>query len=90
MTPQKANMPTSELIKALYHVNLLVTYPITDGMLEIWASSIQKLKPEITPAVLTEIIDQMKLGKINYDPQKGIQNIFYGYDRLKSIKLGLG
>jgi hypothetical protein len=85
MMPHKANTPT-ELIKALYHVNLLTPFPISDGMLELWARSIQKLRPEITPEVVTQIIDKMKLGEIKYDTKEGVQNIFIGYRELSVMK----
>ncbi len=66
-------------IKQLYHVNYLVSYPISDLMLEGWSNSIIELVPEITPDDLKEIINRMKLGTIDFDYRKGIQNIFKGY-----------
>ena len=66
-------------VKQLFHVNYLVNYPISDFMLEGWSRSIQELAPEITVEDLKAITDRMKLGSIEFDHRKGIQNIFNGY-----------
>jgi hypothetical protein len=81
---QLANITINEeLVKALYHVNYLTPYAISDTMLEGWANSIQELNPNITPAILKKIIDKMKMGEIEFDNKKGIQNIFKGYKQFQ-------
>ena len=82
MDIQKTNQQvqnTSDLLKELAQFNLLTQYPVADVLLEAWAKSIQELTPELTPAMLKEIVDGMKLGLIEYDAKLGIQNIFEGY-----------
>lgn len=68
-----------QLVKQLYHFNYLTSYPINDSTLEGWARSIEELEPIITPDVIRWICDNMKIGKIDYDNRKGIQNIFNGF-----------
>lgn len=74
-------------VKQLYHVNYLVNYPISDFMLEGWSKSIQELAPEITIEDLKIITDRMKLGSIEFDHRKGIQNIFNGYKTIINEKI---
>jgi hypothetical protein len=77
---QLANITTKEdLVKQLYHVNYLVSYPVSDLMLEGWANSIMELVPEITTKDIKSITDRMKMGTYPFDSRKGIQNIFNGY-----------
>ncbi len=77
---QLANITVNvDLVKALYHVNYLVSFPISDLMLEGWSKSITELRPEITPSTVKWIVDHMKLGIIEYKSKMGIQNIFQGF-----------
>ncbi len=71
----------TEFVKQLFHVNCLVSYPITDPMLEVWARSIQELTPELTVDILKQIIDKMKTGEYDFDNRAGVQNIFKGYKK---------
>ena len=75
------------LIKQLFHVNCLVAYPISDTMLEVWANTLSELEPEITPEVVKWIVDKMKLGMLDFDNRKGIQNIFEGFRKYISHKI---
>jgi hypothetical protein len=84
---QLVNISKFYLLKELCHINLLVAYPIPDAMLELWAASIMELKPEITPFILKEIINEFKLGKIEYNPRKGIQNIFSAFREINATPI---
>jgi len=80
MKNQLVNTTINEqIIKELYHINYLVAFPLSDLMLEGWAKSIQELAPELTPERLKKIINGMKVGVVNYDTKKGIQNIFLAH-----------
>lgn len=69
----------TELSKAVFHVNQLTGYPLPDAVIMDWAKSISELAPEITPKTIKIVTDKMKVGLIDYDHRKGIQNIFNGY-----------
>jgi len=68
-----------EMVKQLYHLNHLTPFPVSDNILERWSASIQELEPEITPEVIKWICNNMKIGWIEYDNRKGIQNVFIGF-----------
>lgn len=76
---QLVNISNVDLLKQLCHINLLVTYPIPDEMLEIWADTIKELEPNLTPEMLKKIIDRFKSDDLVWDYRKGIQNIFTAY-----------
>lgn len=63
------------IAKELVHINLLVAYPVSDAMLEIWAKTIEELAPDLTPEILRKLINRYKLGELEYDTKSGIQNI---------------
>lgn len=86
---QLANIttPNPDYVKQLFHINYLTSYPISDIMLEGYSVSIQELVPEISVKDIKEIIDRMKLGSIDFDSKKGVQNIFKGYVVLLKEKL---
>jgi len=67
------------LSKELYRINYLVSYPLSDKMIVDWAVCINTLEPFITPEILHEIIDSMIMGCNEYNPNKGIQNIFNSF-----------
>lgn len=67
------------LIKQVANVNLLVQYPLSDSMIELWAKSIEELAPKLNPLTLKVIIDRFKVGRLEWDSKLGIQNIFLGY-----------
>ena len=65
-----------EIAKIIWHVNQLVAYPLTDYQIESWAKSIAELAPNVTPDEIKKIIDNFKIGRIEWDYHSGIQNIF--------------
>ncbi len=85
---QLANTTTKvELAKALYHINYLTSFPYSDIVLEGWTNSIIELEPEITPEVVKWITDRMKVGLIEFDSKKGIQNIFNGFRKYIDLQI---
>lgn len=65
-----------EIAKIVWHVNQLVAYPLTDNQIEAWSKSINKLIPSLDLKKLELLIDEMKVGNIDWDTRKGIQNLF--------------
>lgn len=85
---QSVSITTKEdLSKALYHFNYLTSFPYSDLVLEGWANSIIELEPAITPEIIKWITDKMKVGLIDFDAKKGIQNIFVGFRVYIDLKL---
>lgn len=64
--------------KILWHINQIVSYPMSDHQIEDWAKSLMELKPNTDLAALKFLIDKFKTGDFEYDYKKGIQNIFIG------------
>lgn len=64
--------------KILWHINQIVSYPMSDHQIEDWARSLMELKPNTDLAALKFLIDKFKTGDMEYDYRKGIQNIFIG------------
>lgn len=64
-----------EIAKIVYHINQLIAYPLSAIQIEDWARSLNELYPKIDLNILKNTIRMMKLGKIDFDSKKGIQNI---------------
>lgn len=64
--------------KILWHINQIVSYPMSDHQIEDWAKSLMELKPNTDLTALKFLIDKFKTGDLEYDYRKGIQNIFIG------------
>jgi len=94
MERQNQNLPTivqksivisekeTYIAKELYHINQLVSYPLSESQIEDWAKSINELSPSTTPQDLKIIINKMKMGEVEYNHIKGIQNIFIALKNL--------
>ena len=78
---------SEQLVKELYHINYVVNYPLSDIMLEGWEKTIKELEPEITNEVIKWILDKVKLGYIDWDNKKGVQNIFDGFRKYIEFKI---
>lgn len=66
------------ICKELYHVNQLTPFPVSDDRIVEWAKSIEEILPQLDINHLRELFVDFKLGKISYDKNDGIQNIFMG------------
>lgn len=64
----------------IVHVNQLIAFPLSPEQIIDWTRSVIELRPDVTPALMKEVIDAMKTGIIDYDVRKGVQNIFNGLD----------
>lgn len=60
----------------VYKVNLLVPYPLKDYQIDEWAICINKIYPDLDPNLLNRIFEKMMKDEIQWNPKKGIQNIF--------------
>lgn len=82
----QANDLDIELIKELWQVNCVVSYPLSDEMVEVWSRCIKELAPDTTPKMIKEVVNKFKLEEIIYDSKKGIQNIFNALKKSKEVK----
>lgn len=89
ITNQTLSTPLNDkefkIATAIFHINQLVAYPLSDSQIEQWAKSINRLLPELLVDDLEKLMDLMKIGEIEYDQKQGIQNIFLGLRRVKEI-----
>lgn len=76
-----------ELGKIVYNINLILSYPLNDFQITDWAKCINRFLPNIKNETLQQIIDLYILGKLEYNNNIGIQNIFKGYVFLINQKL---
>ena len=76
-----ANTPEfNEVARTVFQYNLLTAYPLADIQIEAYTKCIFELRPDIDVGILQSAINEMKLGKISFDPRLGIQNIFKACD----------
>lgn len=59
------------------------SFPIPDAFIIDYIQNIEEQAPDITPAILQKIVNKMLTGKLPYDVNKGIRNIFEGYEAYK-------
>ena len=86
-------MKISKIIKlkiVLININKILYIPLSDCFLNEWALSIDELEPEITPEILECIINKFINNEIKYDFDKGIQNIFKGFNIYVDTKISEG
>lgn len=67
-----------EIAAALTKVNMLSHFPLNDFQIEDWSKNINRLLPDLKLTDLNQVLDNMMVGKVEYDSRKGIQNIFNG------------
>lgn len=77
-----------ELCKVLLHVQQLTAFEIPKEMIEDWSKSLKKLIPDLDYNALQFLIDQMKLGNIEYDKALGIQNLTNGLRFVRKTETG--
>lgn len=77
-TLQKPIVLTTEQMKfakIIYHVNQLTPYPLTGVQIEDWAKTLADLYRGLDLEVLKDIIKEMKLDNLEWNPKQGIQNL---------------
>lgn len=62
-----------------------VNYPIPGDTLLDWSEDLDRLRPDVTSDQLRFLFDCFKLGKIEFDKRKGIQNIFEGLHLIEKV-----
>lgn len=62
----------------IYGINQLVPYPLNSLQIADWAISINKLLPDLKISDLERLIDDFKKDELEWNYNKGIQNIFNG------------
>lgn len=82
------NRKELEIAEIIWHVNLLMNFPLTDIQIESWSRSINELRPEQDLSKLIAVINMMKIGSIEFNSRKGIQNIFVALKEYDKIKIG--
>jgi len=75
-----------EYCKAVWKINMMLSYPMTDGMIESIVSNILRLRPETTINDLNNVIDDFLTNKREYIASKGISNIFRELEKLNESK----
>lgn len=55
------------------------SFPIPDAFIIDYIQTIEEQAPDITPSILQKMVNMMLTGKLPYDVNKGIRNIFEGF-----------
>lgn len=63
------------------------SFPIPDAFIIDYIQNIEEQAPDITPAILQKIVNKMLTGKLPYDVNKGIRNIFEGIETYKKYRI---
>jgi hypothetical protein len=71
-----------DFILILVPLNTIITQPKTTQDFAGWSECIKRLRPSITPQILSLIVCKFLSGGFTYDKTEAIQNIFRGYDIL--------
>lgn len=63
----------------LFQYNQLTAFPISDAQIIDWAKTFSEVAPNLTPAIMHQLINRMKVGTEEFDSRLGVQNIFNAY-----------
>lgn len=66
------------IFNEIIYVRTLISYEITDENLMLWAKSIDKIFTEVYLSTIREVVRAMQLETLEFNPQKGIQNLIQG------------
>jgi hypothetical protein len=72
----------SHLAMEVARVNLLVSFPLTREDIIIWTKDVERIVPEIDRDGLKFLFDCFSTEAIEWDKNKGIQNIFAGLKKI--------
>jgi hypothetical protein len=91
---QNQNLTTSkqanEIACELFKLNLLVSYPYSDSILEAMALTLLRLIPDVKTKELETIMDYFLQGEIDYKNDKGLQNVIVAIKNLRRKQEILG
>ena len=72
--------------KELFKLNLVVSYPYSDELIEFMAKTILKLDEHLDVIELSEIIDDILTGKIRYTKENGVTIILKTLEQRRNFK----
>lgn len=75
----------NEVASELFKLNLIVSYPYSDEILEGMAKTIIRLHPEVKIEHITELMDSYLIGQRVFEKENGLPKII---SSLKSISIG--
>ena len=70
----------------LYKLNLVVSYPYSDDLIEYMAKTILRVMPEVKLEILKELTDNYIMGVRKFNKDDGVSQIFRDIKTLESIK----
>lgn len=80
LTPNKhqplLNKQQMELGKIIYKMNLFYSYPLSDEKISEWVKEIDRLNPDLDVELLSEAMDRLITGRVDFNHNIGIINIF--------------
>jgi hypothetical protein len=89
--PQRSNQSLEginpkeiQIGEIVFDMNLFRSYPLSDNQIIDYAKYINRVMPDLELKYLRAVIDGMLQGKIEYNHNNGIQNIF------KALKSAIG
>lgn len=71
------------ILKVIADVNNLIAFKLTVSELADWAKQIDRIAPEVDIKALRFLMDCFATDTLEYDRNKGVQNIFNGLKRIK-------
>ncbi len=70
------------IAKELVRVNHLVGFPMSGEDIQEWSIHLNEIIPDLEPWRLHFLLNQFAMERIEWDKNKGIQNIFIGLKRV--------
>lgn len=74
-----------ELVAAcIYDLNKIIPFPISVNEIEDWSATVLRLRPNVQPEIMRDIMDKFLTGEWHYDKDMGITNIIKAIDEYMS------
>lgn len=67
-----------EICTSIVDLNMIRQYPLSKDEIEHWAKTITRLKPDVSEEIISKVVDMYLSAEWDWEPEKGIQNIFNG------------
>lgn len=79
------NLPDRLIVEAINAFNQLRAFPLSQKEIFQWAQTIEAVEPPIDPLALCWLVDEMLVGRVQYDRGAGIQNLIQGVANVERV-----
>lgn len=76
------------LMKIIYHVNQVRNFPLTVIEIAEWSRTLRQNFPELDLGALAWLVNEMKMGRIEFDHWQGVRNLTIGLAMVEKTSNG--